>query len=230
MTWILQPECDCVPRDDLRSCDYCEKEIKYYSCLDYYQVSVTIPSDPYGDYAGTYPLNYSHSRTQNDITMFGSCRFIAGNYGALNITLQTYYHPYAPDLLFLVVVSLGDLAVPYGATFLRGTFKMIEYRNCEGHCNGTFTGFKLGSHYNVKYLDAEGSFVAWIRKPPGDFNLSPNRAWEDQREHAFPDPICVNYCPEDSGDAETYPDISVSFNYALDITDRKIPAFFKGYR
>lgn len=186
MTWVLQPGCNCEARNDLRACDDCEDEYICYRCLDFFDIKITLSSE-WEQYQGTYLLNASPCHTEEQINNLGSCYANYGSYfdGDLALALTIAEHPYAPGIHFRSIVSSPNNQGYYGQRFSAGSFKMIDPRSCEGHCNGTFIGQR-----------AEGFFThnvnSWINHVPGDFDLYPDRFWMDDRTDLFQP--CDNTC------------------------------------
>lgn len=211
MTWILQPGCDCVARNDLRACDECEPEGEYISCLDYFDISVTLP-DVYGTYSGTYSCNQSARYTREEIRLRGSCQENYASYGYVNIAVRLYRIYFVAGIHFQVLVSTPTYAGRYGTTFSKGSWKLVEYVTCEGHCNGSFLGVRADPffYYTLDHnpYGWADSFKAWISKAPGSFELPYNRFWHDDPFNFSPP--CNTGCP-DQPDYEPQPSIKVEW-------------------
>lgn len=198
MTWILQSECDCKPRNDLRSCDDCEHSGELISCLDYFDIKVVIPDDPFDEFAGTYVLNNSPERTRQDIEVQGSCQ--SATFTDLDrdvhIALLVTSHPYMSSIFYSVAVSTPKGGMSYGTRYNKGSIKVVNPTWCESHCNGTFVGVRAEKDFSIKIISWSGylsGYVGWIQKVPGSFKLSPDQFWGDLGEYSDP---CEYTCVE----------------------------------
>ena len=205
-------QCDCKDCST-DPCD-CEDDDPRY-CLRVFSISVELPSNPFGDLAGTYFMDNETGFGAPYLN--GSCDQLSGGNNDVLIFIQTNDHPWVGQYFDVLVYSdLGQ--VSYGWAWTKGMEQIVDEPNCSGHCLGEFVGAYSDSFFHIH----QGK--QWIKSAPGSFRVPHVRTWGlyGERLNEFSAPIynmnpgqCYFQCYHDQygfNDPEVMPAVQVNWN------------------
>lgn len=207
---IIKCDCDCES-DPCEDCNPGE-----VSCLDFFNIQVTLPGETWDDLSGVYQMNrtgYPQSLS-SDIWWSNLCSTTCNAFGFMGedfaISIQADSHPYVWDFIWRGFVYLRNPSgswnqFGYGLNFSQGGFQMVDQGSCEGHCNGLFSG-KYAQQYMPKTKDLERQGI-FINGEPGEFIIPMDKTWGAQ---GFFDGECGQCHSENH---TYYPGLNVSFNF-----------------
>lgn len=157
-------------------------------CLDYFDIYITLPGNPWESLAGTYKVN--RQGFPQDLNSdfwyydpcYGACDAMGYKSENLAISLQVLKNPYVWDLFWRCFIYLYDeennswRQYQYGLAFTQGGFQMVDSRSCEGHCNGKFIGARASSSF-TSWSSNSNYLGAFIKDEPGAFNIPSSKTW-----------------------------------------------------
>lgn len=139
---------------------------------------MTLPSDPFEEYAGTYPVTSEGGFGYNDYSL-SSCNQMWAVHENVTIIIEINYHPWVGSY-FEVLTYTPKASVAYGWAWTKGRPHVVDGANCSGHCNGTFVGAYATSSF-VRNPQGEGILFNdqnhFINNEPGDFEVPYPRSW-----------------------------------------------------
>lgn len=196
-------------------------------CLRAFEIKVTIPSDRFGDLAGTYEMNQEgYFPGIGNRYHVSSCMQMCYISDELEIILETSYQVKLGSYWTAQVFSDNGNAL-YGLTYAKGIVQDSgQGIRCQATCDGEFQGTESRRHFIKSFPDGDITAQnAHIHSVPGKFSIPRNNIWSatgilvtennQQNYPAYGVGDCYFYCDYERTNFESNPASPLDVSWQL---------------